>query len=102
MPKIKRTTIELEDELKDDISDLHMRGYADKDQEAARANLRHLLTGDLGDTTKPYCTCACAGGYTFDQQMGIFVHIPNKAKVFCYKPSKAYFNAAVTAGIIRP
>lgn len=98
MPKIKRTTIELEDEL----AEVYVHGYSDDKQEAARAILRHTLKGDLGDTTKPYCTCATSGGYGFDQQLGIYVHHSTKPGVFCYKPSKMYYETAVKAGIIRP
>lgn len=51
------------------------------------------------DGPKPYCTCGQSGSFSFDQQLGVFVHVSDKT--FCYKPSKAYYRGAVEAGIIR-
>lgn len=92
--KIKRTTIELEDELK-------YPAVSPADQERAEEGLTALLSDEDGEA-KPYCTCASSGGYGFDQQLGIFVHHSTKPGVFCYKPSKLYYKAAVEAGIILP
>ena len=86
MPKIKRrTTIELEDEL--------------LSKPEVQQNIQALLSNEDGEP-KPYCTCAMPGGYGFDVQLGVFVH--KAGKVFCYKPSKLYYQAAVEAGILKP
>lgn len=54
-----------------------------------------LLRGqDAGP--QPWCTCGKTGGFTFDWQLGVYVHAE------CYKPSFAYHKAAVQAGIIAP
>lgn len=50
------------------------------------------------DGPQPWCTCGQSGSFSFDQQLGIFVHINDKT--YCYKPSKAYYRGAVAAGII--
>lgn len=50
------------------------------------------------DGPQPWCTCGQSGSFSFDQQLGIFVHVSDKS--LCYKPSKAYYKAAVDAGII--
>lgn len=69
------------------------------DQDAGRRALAQLLHNEDG-TPKPYCTCHTAGGFGFDQQMGIFVH--RSEKVLCNKPSKRYYEVALEAGILVP
>lgn len=63
----------------------------------AQENVTRLLSLDDG-APKPYCTCGQSGGFSFDAQLGVFVHVSDKS--LCYKPSKAYYAAAVEAGII--
>lgn len=91
--KIKRTVV--------DDEDRKYPAVAAADQERAERGMQALLSDEDGEA-KPYCTCGSSGGYGFDQQLGIFVHHSMKPGVFCYKPSKLYYKAAVEAGIIRP
>lgn len=66
-------------------------------QLGSQEQVAKVLAGD--DGPKPWCTCGTSGSFSFDQQLGIFVHVSEK--VLCYKPSKAYYTAAVQAGIVR-
>ena len=64
----------------------------------AQENVTRLLSKEDGEP-KPYCTCGQSGGFSFDQQLGVFVHVSEKT--LCHKPSKAYYAAAVEAGILQ-
>lgn len=63
-------------------------------EEALRAAAR-VLGRNAGDPTQPYCTCHNLGGFTFDPQMGVYVHWT------CRKPSRLYYAAALAAGIFK-
>jgi hypothetical protein len=72
------------------------RPPTDADVEVVARNLRAYLRND--GTDKPWCTCFSTGGYSFDGQIGVWLHgDPN-----CWKPSKAYYEAALRAGIVKP
>lgn len=89
--KVKRTAV-----VEDDEPVMH--GYAEKDQPAARRILDSVLAGDTGRDDLPYCTCRSSGGYSFDQQLGMYVHRSDKR--LCHKPTKLYYQAALAAGIV--
>ena len=85
MPKIKRTVV---------VEDDHP--FVAAPARVVEENVAKLLGAD---TDKPWCTCGQSGSFTFDQQLGMYVHVNDKT--LCYKPSKAYYAAAVEAGIVR-
>ena len=67
------------------------------DPEAAQRALTAYLANDRpGKNDKPFCTCASVRGWSFDPQVGVYLHaVPE-----CWKPSKAYYEAAVRAGVL--
>ena len=64
------------------------------DPVAAEAAREAFLSNETDTDGQPYCTCRGGDGFTFDPQIGIYVHAG------CWKPSKAYHLAATAAGII--
>lgn len=61
----------------------------------AQAALTAYLSQDRGEQ-RPFCVCAGVTGWSFDPQVGIYLHaVPD-----CWKPSKAYYEAAVRAGVL--
>ena len=61
--------------------------------------LQHLNSTAQGEKgVKPYCTCVVGRGlpYTFDPNIGVYLHSAPE----CWKPSRAYYEAASKAGII--
>lgn len=77
-----------------EIGDVKVFGV---DLEEAKAALRKFMSADRPGTDKPYCTCMAIGGYSYDVQLGVYLHaVPE-----CWKPSRLYFEAAVRAGILK-
>lgn len=52
------------------------------------------MHGEPEDNSRPYCTCRSVGGYGFDAHIGVYLHVA------CYKPSKAYYTAALQARVL--
>lgn len=88
-----RQPVRMQDAL-DEIGAVRVFGV---DLEEAKRALRAFMSADRPGTDKPYCTCQAIGGYSFDVQVGVYLHaVPD-----CWKPSKMYFEAAVRAGILK-
>ncbi len=66
------------------------------DPEAAARALRSFLSNEHGEP-RPWCTCLSIRGWVFDPQIGVYLH----SDANCWKPSKAYYTAAVHAGILK-
>lgn len=65
------------------------------DPVAAQAALTAYLSRDRGEQ-RPYCVCMSITGWAFDPQVGVYLHaVPS-----CWKPSKAYYEAALRAGVL--
>lgn len=61
----------------------------------AQAALDAYLSQDRGEQ-RPYCVCTSIAGWAFDCQVGVYLHaVPE-----CWKPSKAYYEAALRAGVL--
>lgn len=67
------------------------------DADEAKRVLAQYLCHDA-KAERPYCTCTSIGGWSFDPQIGVYLHAVPR----CWKPSKAYFEAATRAGIFGP
>ena len=65
------------------------------DQVAAQEALEKFLRRDKG-SDKPFCTCGDGGPWSFDGQIGVYIHPDPK----CWKPSKAIYEAALRAGVL--
>lgn len=65
------------------------------DPEAAERALRAYLYNEKGQQ-RPYCVCSSIRGWVFDVQVGVYLH----SDPACWKPSKAYYEAALRAGIL--
>lgn len=66
------------------------------DPEAAKRALTAYLSTERPGMDRPYCTCSDVRGWAFDCQVGVYLHaIPE-----CWKPSKAYYEGALRAGIL--
>jgi hypothetical protein len=66
------------------------------DPEAAKRALTAYLHNERHGMDRPYCTCMAGSGWTFDCQIGVYVHADPK----CWKPSKAYYEGALRAGLL--
>lgn len=76
-----------------DLEDVQVFGV---DPEQAKAALRAYLSTERPGMDRPYCTCTSIRGWAFDCQVGVYLHaVPE-----CWKPSKAYYEGALRAGVL--
>lgn len=81
--------------MQDVMTDLEVPSVFGVDPVAAKEAFRRYLIRDVG-TDKAYCTCMVVRGYSFDPQVGVYIHpVPE-----CWKPSKGYYEACVRAGVL--
>lgn len=67
------------------------------DPEEASRSLASSLRYVADDPTQPFCTCVSKTvGFGFDPSIGVYLH----ADPECWRPSRAYYEAALRAGVL--
>lgn len=82
--------------MQDAVVATEVPGTFGVDPEAAKRALTAYLSSERPDKDRPYCICSSVKGWSFDPQVGVYLH----AIPACWKPSKSYYEAAVRAGVL--